>query len=150
MNKHDSTERLWSLTSLPAGFMTSLWKSSHLLLWFLLLTGPALFMTILDPPWNRFFFFFWGHMLSEHESHDSGSFTQLCWSYLGVYEVSIYHGHKGLNVLCKAFTGQRQTNMWDFSRSRRNDFVTGGFSVHTNTIKQCKQMSEDKLFLVLY
>lgn len=83
-------------------------------------------------------------MLSEHESHDSGSFTQLCLSNLGVYEVSTYHGHKGLNVLRKF------PNMWDFSRSRRNDFETGGFSVHTKTIKQCKQMSEDKLFFVLY
>lgn len=37
------------LTWLPGGFTMSLLKRSQLLLWFLLLTGPAL----LDPPWNR-------------------------------------------------------------------------------------------------
>lgn len=108
------SRKCWMLTGLPGGVTMSLLKRSQLLLWVLLLTGPAL----LDPPWDG----------RKGEKHASVGLNWLQASHLCVYEVRTYHGYQGLNGLREALVGQRPTSSRTFSSSHRQDFVTGGFS----------------------
>lgn len=50
-------------------------------------------------------------------------------SYLGIDEVIVYHGHEGLGILRMVFAGQRQTSVWAFMNPSTNDLGTRRFPV---------------------
>lgn len=112
-----------SLTSLSAGFLISLLKSSH----FLLLTGPVPFMMILDPPCkNERTYGNYMRVFSQQTcNHENPIYCSV--SHLSIYEVITHHGYKGLNILRMPFTGKTRT--WIFRSSYSNDFMTGRFSI---------------------
>lgn len=48
-------------------------------------------------------------------------------SHLGIYEVTIYHGHKGLGILSITCLGQ--TSSWTFTVPHTDDLRTRGFPI---------------------